>query len=95
MDRVKPWMIPTDTPVLLEDGLALTTDEIVAREKALRKEIKLYRGALLDVVIFGGAALDPDDEDDRALALSVLRATINRARIILGLPTEAHHAHPE
>lgn len=69
-----------------DGGRRMKTEDMVvhqAKVDRLQKRVKLLEGALLDLIVFGGAVLDPDDEESRKIAEVILSGAINRARVIL------------
>lgn len=62
----------------LEHGRAKLGDPDTAQRENLQ-----LRNVIRDMFVFGAAAIDPDDEENRAVAVEVFRATLEEARRVL------------
>lgn len=86
---------PFDQPEAYEQGDDRTQeDSLFEQVEALTEENKRLRSMLQELVVFGGAATDPEnDDDDQKVALAILAGLIKQARkvlIVRGSPHEPH-----
>lgn len=88
------WNDPqVSRPVM--DFLANEANKLRDENTKLQARVKLLEGAMRDLIVFGGATLDPDDEESGKIAATVLSGAINRARVILKLSEAKLSATPQ
>ena len=79
---------PLHTLEMHIETLSQTVRKLETDNRTLRLENEKLRAVMLDLVVFGSATIDNDeDAENQENAAAVLEASIKQARFLLGLST--------